>query len=84
MEMIEIKATKPTFGVVTRGLLPPIAPGRMDPVSWYLASILLTHPWETLNCLEMSQGRIPNWASSTILNRTPLGSGRPLTKTPPN
>lgn len=33
-----------TFGVVTRGLLPPIAPGRMLPVSLYRAKILLTHP----------------------------------------
>lgn len=33
-----------TLGVVTRGLLPPIAPGRILPVSWYLARILETHP----------------------------------------
>ena len=33
-----------TLGVVTLGLLPPIAPGRIDPVSLYLASILETQP----------------------------------------
>ena len=31
-----------TLGVVTLGLLPPMAPGRMDPVSLYLARILET------------------------------------------
>ena len=29
-----------TSGVATRGLLPPITPGRMLPVSWYLAVIM--------------------------------------------
>lgn len=73
-----------TFGVVTRGLLPPMAPGKMDPVSLYLARILLTHPWETRSCLLMSQGRMPSWANSTIRNLIALGKGRPLTKTPPS
>ena len=50
----------------------------------YLERILETHPWLTLSCLEMSQGRTPLCASSTILWRTMSGSGRPLTKTPPN
>ena len=77
-----------TLGVVTLGLLPPMAPGRIEPVSLYLerqdvrggaailpfllhlASILETHPRETLSCLEMSQGLIPSWASSMILTRT--------------
>ena len=33
-----------TLGVVTLGLEPPMAPGRIDPVSLYLAKILETHP----------------------------------------
>lgn len=56
----------PRIGPVTRphialtlGLLPPMAPGRMEPVSWYLQRILETQPWETLSCLEITQGRIP-------------------------
>lgn len=36
-----------TRGVVTRGLLPPIAPGSTDPVSWYRASIFDTQPCDT-------------------------------------
>ena len=50
----------------------------------YLESILETQPWLTLSCLEMSHGRTPLCASSTILCLTMSGSGRPLTKTPPN
>lgn len=73
-----------TLGVVTRGLLPPMAPGKMEPVSLYLARILLTQPWETRSCRLISQGLIPSWASSTILSRMALGRGRPLTNTPPN
>ena len=38
----------PTFGVVTLGLLPPMAPGRMDPVSLYRARIFETQPCDTL------------------------------------
>lgn len=49
-----------------------------------LARILETQPWETRNCLEMSHGLMPSWASSTILRRIELGKGRPLTKTPPS
>lgn len=49
-----------TVGVVTLGLLPPIAPGSIEPVSLYLASILLTQPWDTRSCLLMSQGLIPS------------------------
>jgi len=49
----------------------------------YLPRILLTQPWLTRSCLEMSQGLTPWWASSTILWRTTSGSGRPFTKTPP-
>ena len=33
-----------TLGVVTLGLLPPMAPGSMDPVSWYRAKIFETQP----------------------------------------
>lgn len=33
-----------TFGVVTRGLLPPMAPGRKEPVSLNLARIFDTQP----------------------------------------
>ncbi len=73
-----------TFGVVTRGLLPPMALGRMDPVSLYRARIFETHPWLTRSCLEMSQGRIPSCASWMIWTRIGFGKGRPLTKTPPN
>lgn len=59
-----------TLGVVTRGLEPPMAPGATDPVSWYLASIFETQPWDTLNVRLMSQGRVPRAANSTILNLT--------------
>ena len=44
----------------------------------YLVSILLTQPCETFSCLEMSQGRVPFWARSTMSLRTSSGSGRPL------
>lgn len=50
----------------------------------YLPSILLTQPWLTRSCREMSHGRTPWWASSTILWRTTSGRGRPFTKTPPS
>jgi len=50
----------------------------------YLERILDTQPWETLSCREMSHGRTPLWASSTILCRTTSGNGRPFTKTPPS
>lgn len=73
-----------TFGVVTRGLLPPIAPGKMEPVSWYRARILETHPWDTLSCRDISQGLIPSCANSTMRRRTAFGRGRPFTNTPPS
>jgi len=69
---------------LTLGLLPPIAPGRMEPVSWYRQRILDTQPCETRSCLEITQGRMPWWAISTILCRMWFGSGLPLMKTPPS
>lgn len=44
------------MGVVTRGLEPPMAPGRMEPVSWYRARILETQPCDTRSCRLMSHG----------------------------
>ena len=73
-----------TSGVATLGLEPPMTPGLMEPVSWYLLRILLTQPWLTLSCLEMTQGLTPAAAISTILRRMWLGKGRPLMKTPPS
>lgn len=69
---------------LTLGLLPPMAPGRMEPVSWYRQRILETQPWDTRSCREMTQGRMPWCAISTILWRIWLGSGRPLMNTPPS
>lgn len=69
---------------LTLGLLPPMAPGRMEPVSWYLHRILETQPWDTRSWREMTQGRMPWWAISTILWRMWLGSGLPLINTPPS
>lgn len=45
----------------------------------YLPNILLTHPFETCNMREISQGLAPEWASSTIFCRVESGSGRPET-----
>lgn len=45
---------------------------------------MLTHPWLTLSCREMSQGRTPWWAMSTMRCRITSGSGRPLTNIPPS
>ena len=73
-----------TSGVATRGLDPPITPGRMDPVSWYLLRILDTQPWLTRSCREITQGRTPAAAISMIFSLTWLGKGRPLMKTPPS
>ncbi|KAL1236228.1 ATP-binding cassette sub-family C member [Trichinella pseudospiralis] len=73
-----------TRGVVTRGLLPPIAPGNTEPVSWKRFKILLTHPCETLNSRLMSHGRMPIRASSTMRMRNVNGNGLPLTNTPPS
>lgn len=67
-----------------RGLLPPITPGLIEPVSWYRFKIFETHPCETLSCREMTQGRTPLAASSTIFSLMWLGSGRPLINTPPS
>lgn len=52
--------------------------------SAYRPRILLTHPFDTCRMREMSQGRAPEWASSTIFWRVESGSGRPPTNTPPN
>lgn len=68
----------------TLGLLPPMAPGLMEPVSWYRHRILDTQPCETRSCLEMTHGLMPWWAISTILCRMWLGRGLPLMKTPPS
>lgn len=69
---------------LTLGLLPPMAPGRMEPVSWYLQRILETQPWDTRSWREMTQGLMPWWAISTILCRIWLGKGLPLINTPPS
>ena len=45
---------------------PPIVPGRIEPVSWYRVKILETQPWLTRSCREISHGRIPYFANSTI------------------
>lgn len=71
-------------GCLTFGLLPPMAPGLMEPVSWYRQRILDTQPWDTRSWREMTQGRIPWWAISTILWRIWLGRGLPFMKTPPS
>lgn len=70
--------------VATLGLEPPITPGRMLPVSWYLFKILETQPCETLNWREITQGRTPPAASSTIFSLIWFGSGLPLINTPPS
>lgn len=53
-------------------------------LTWYLFSILLTQPCDTRNCREMTQGRTPDAAISTIFKRMWLGRGRPFMKTPPS
>lgn len=73
-----------TSGVATLGLLPPITPGLMLPVSWYRLRIFDTHPCDTLSCREMTHGLTPAAAISTILSLMWLGSGRPLMNTPPS
>lgn len=70
--------------VATRGLEPPITPGRMLPVSWYLFRIFDTQPCDTRSCLDITQGLTPAPAISTIFRRMWLGSGRPLINTPPS
>lgn len=54
------------------------------PLTWYLLRILDTHPWDTRSWREMTQGRIPAAAISTILSLMWLGRGRPLMYTPPS
>lgn len=73
-----------TSTVATLGFEPPMTPGLMLPVSWYLFNIFETQPWETRSCLEMTHGRIPAAAISTIFSRMWFGKGRPLMKTPPS
>lgn len=73
-----------TSGVATLGLLPPITPGLILPVSWYRFRILDTHPWDTRSWRDMTQGLTPAAAISTIFSRMWLGSGRPLMNTPPS
>ena len=43
-----------------------------------------TQPCETRSCREITQGRTPIAAISTILWRIWVGNGRPLIKTPPS
>ena len=50
----------------------------------YLLRIFETHPWLTLSCLLITQGRTPAAAISMILSLMWLGRGRPLMNTPPN
>jgi len=45
---------------------------------------LETQPLDTCRMREMSQGRAPECASSTIFCRVESGRGRPLTNTPPS
>lgn len=52
--------------------------------STHLPKILLTHPFDTCNMRDISHGRAPEWASSTIFCRVESGSGRPPTKQPPS
>ena len=50
----------------------------------YRHKIFDTHPCETRNCREITQGRMPMAAISTILWRIWFGKGRPFMKTPPS
>lgn len=63
------RINRTTFGVVTLGLLPPIAPGKNEPVSLNLAKIFDTQPCETFNLRLMSHGLTPCLAISIIRNR---------------
>lgn len=73
-----------TSGVATRGFDPPMTPGRIEPVSWYRFNIFDTQPWETRSWREITHGRTPAAAISTIFSRIWFGNGRPFMKTPPN
>lgn len=53
-------------------------------LTWYLLSILDTQPCETRSCLEMTQGRTPAAAISTIFSLIWFGRGRPLMNKPPS
>ncbi len=57
---------------------------KVNIISAHLPRILLTHPWDTLNCLLMSHGLTPLCESSTILRLIWSGRGLPLTKRPPS
>lgn len=59
-----------TLGVVTRGLLPPIAPGKNEPVSLNRAKIFDTQPCETFNRRLISHGLTPTLAMSIMRKRT--------------
>lgn len=83
-EILYAAIFRTTDSVATRGLLPPIALGWIDPVSWKRQRILETQPLETWRRREMSHGRAPPWASSTIRPRVAAGNGRPFTKRPPS
>ncbi|KAG8221858.1 hypothetical protein J437_LFUL003234 [Ladona fulva] len=50
----------------------------------HLPRILETHPLDTWSIREISQGRAPEWANSTIFCLVESGSGLPLTYTPPS
>lgn len=65
-------------------LLPPIIPGAILPVSWYLLRIFDTQPWDTFSMRLIWQGRVPLCANSMISFRLGSGSGRPFMKTPPS
>lgn len=73
-----------TSCVATLGFEPPITPGLILPVSWYLLRIFETQPWDTLSCLEITHGLMPAAAISTIFRRIWFGKGRPLMNTPPS
>lgn len=70
--------------LLTLGFDPPITPGLIEPVSWYRFKILETHPCDTLNWREITHGRTPAAANSTIFSLIWFGNGRPLINTPPN
>ena len=71
-----------TSGVATFGFEPPITPGLISPVSSNLKDarktlyvtranlvrILLTHPWDTLSCLDISHGRTPPCFARRIIS----------------
>ena len=50
----------------------------------HLFRIFETQPWLTRNWRQMTQGRTPAAAISTIFSRIWLGKGRPFINTPPN